>query len=195
MLLLPVLVAAVGVTVSLAVRPVLVFRYLVPTLSAFPVFAAVVLGHMFHMKTSRKLAAGILSIILIAGGINYADRMVKETGTPENSFNKSWVEQQDCDLYLVMGSLTHGSTVLGCFEEDKTIYTTQVESGEANPFPNIRSYESFCPSGKERIILLTDEGEPLLKELSDEYSCSFKEQIVEGDGCVYDVYELVPYNA
>ena len=191
-LAIPVLVAVIGIIVSIIVRPVFIFRYLAPSLWAFPVFAAIVLDHMLDTKKNNKLVVGILSVILLAGGINAAGWMVAENRVCENPLDKTWVDQQDCDMYLVICSKPHASTVLACFEQEKTIYITRREAGDATPFSNIQPYASFCPQGKERIILLLDKGENPSEKIPDGYSCSYKEQIMEDDGCVFDVYELIP---
>ena len=192
-LLLPVLVAGVGVAVSAIVRPVLVFRYLIPSLCVLPVFAALVLAPMFEAEKDRRLAAGVLSVILITGVINAVGWTVRENTEPENAFNRAWAERQDCDTYLVTASRTHASTVLAYFEEEKPIYASTIESGEANPFPNIFPLpEPFCPAGKEKLILITDKGKDPSEGVPEGYSCRWAEQIVEDDGCVYDIYELNP---
>ena len=192
LLLLPILVAAIGIAVSIVVRPVLLFRYLIPTLCVLPVFAAIILDHMFDTEKSKKLAVVILSIIMLGGALNATSLLIKECSRPENLFDKAWVKEQDCDLYLVISLNTHASTMLACFEEDKPIYAVTVESGDANPFPNIESYNSFDINDDKSIILITDNNQELPSELLDNYSCIFKQNIIEGDDRVftYDVYEL-----
>lgn len=192
LLLLPTLVAAIGVAVSLAVRPVMIFRYLIPSLCVWPVFAATVLDHMLEMKEWKKFAIGILSVIILCEAVNAVSLIVIENSEPENSFDKAWVEEQDCDTYLVATWSTHASTVLACYEEEKSIYARSIESGDANPFPNIYSYDSFDRATSGNVILLIDHGVKVTDKIAYGYSYNFKGDIIEGDGDVYDVYELIP---
>ena len=175
----------IGMILSFLIRPVFVFRYIIPAISLIPVFTALTLRRSLRRVDGKVLFA----VLLVCGLIHYGGCVKDEYRKVEHPFDGQWVAQhEECDAWLVLTSDTKASTVLACYEREKPIYTNHPESGEANPFPNVYLAERF--EAKDRIALMLETWAEIPEEILKDYDVESREWVEDGDERKIGVYVM-----
>lgn len=175
----------IGMILSFLIRPVFVFRYIIPAISLIPVCTALTLRGSFRRVDGKVLFA----VVLVCGLIHYGGCVKDEYRKVEHPMDGQWVAQhEECDAWLVLTSDTHASTVLAYYEREKPIYTNHPESGEANPFPNIHLAEMY--EAKDRIALMLETWAEIPEEILKDYDVESREWVEDGGGRKIGVYMM-----
>ncbi len=160
-----------GVAVSLAVRPIFVIRYSVPTIPVFLIFASIAIARV----QPREIRALCGAVLAVSGILNYTYLFCKEYNVSDIIMSESFTERYgNCDSYIICNSdersvTDHFRGVLAYYETDKPIYSYQPLS-EANPFDNCVSMERFLPHENQFVIMLKEQSYQFPTDLMERYN-------------------------
>lgn len=183
-ILVPVLTVALGVGVSILVRPVFIIRYVIPAIPTMMIFVAIALRNI----RKEWLVASFLTIFVIGGSTNYAYMMRNEYAYAP-IISDEFAEKYDaCDSVYIVTRTAHFMGLCSYFFEDKVIYYS-AEKGSDMPFRNFQNTKDFVTEDNDMLLLLVDAGENIPDELSNEYIYEYREQVVL-DSSKADVYVL-----
>ncbi len=167
---------AVGVIASWLVRPVFIFRYIIPSLSLLVAFLAIFLG----MVNNRFLTLAVVIVMLFGGCVNYVHTL-GNADAYENPLNAEIInEYADSDCYVVLTESSHFSSIVSYYENIKPIYRLKLISGD-NPYENMKHMDDFEFGKYAKIVLLVDQGEEISPEYKDAYEVKFEKTVCEYD--------------
>ena len=181
-LAVPVGTLAVGLAASIAVRPVFVIRYLLPSVPLLVFFFAYSLAGL----KSEALVSSLMTVCLM-GGISNGLVAAKAAVFPaENRLTRSVVSSlPEYDACVVLGGNTlHASQELSYWDPETPVYTVDELLGADNPYPNRLPYEQFrqVEGSWQRVLLVLAEGDTVPEEFSD-YSAEYLRGItISGTG-------------
>ncbi len=176
--LVPLLTLLIGVGVSLAVRPVFVIRYIVPSMPLFIAALAIALGEAdrsaVYMPPMVLLA---VCFVLNYIGTTYVKYFMAESVTIEKVLSEAG--EYEC-IYFDMNKSAdpYGESqfhsLFSYYEADKQIYGNIGRLENAVPFPNTNPAEEFAGEDYDSVLYVTAEHEPIDKKLKKQYSeCKF----------------------
>lgn len=184
---------ALGVIVSIIIRPVFVVRYSVPAVPLLLVFAAAVLTEV----KPREFAALMVCILFAGGVVSYAANLQSELQRWDNGFSHELLSQFDnADGYIILDNdedikIEHFKGVLAYYEEEKPIYS-YVGTNASVPFDNIMGMEEFDSAKNNEIILLKKWSSTIPEDLLKKYKYSYAGHVAtDSPGNTVDIYRLV----
>lgn len=179
-LVVPVGTVALGVLVSILIRPIFVMRYLAPSAPLLIFFLAKELGSV----KKERIAVCLLSVIMVGclSNLLFEVRSVTyDYGTLDGGFA---AEYADADCYVVSSKNSHHiSQTLAYYASDKDVYVPDT-LGADNPYTNKHQMDELDLTGMHKVIVLTTVG----KAPEDSLTQGFRAEFVDS---VYDVYNAV----
>ena len=151
-LLVPLGTILVGIAVSFLLRPVFVIRYVVPAMPLMVFFFANALSKM----PSRKLAAVLLAVVFVGGGVNMAYLAKHAVIADEERLSAQDVQQlpEHDAVILDAGFSLHIGQELSYYDPVTPIYTDEL-LGPDNPYPNRCNVADFH-NQEDQVILVLD---------------------------------------
>lgn len=187
-LAVPLGTVAVGLAASIAVRPVFVIRYILPSVPLLVFFFAYALGN-----ARRESVVAALVTVAVMGGISNALVTAKSAVSPASDrISGTLVDslpEHDCFVVL-SGNTMHVSQELSYCDSRTPIYTVD-PLGADNPYPNRVSYADFRAEEHPQVVLVLAEGE----EIPEAFAAYDAEALVEitASGTHQDVWYLTKY--
>ena len=182
-----------GVIASIAVRPIFVIRYSIPSIPVFLVFAAIAIANM----RPREIQAAAMIIIAISGINNYVTILSRECEYWDIGFRDELAERYSyADCYVIADTsekikAEHYKGVLAYYETEKPIYSYQTVTAVV-PFDNVRSIDSFKIEENDTIILMKYWDTTIPEELLENYTYTYKGKVAtDSYFSTMDLYELV----
>ncbi len=185
MLAVPALTVAVGVLVSVIIRPVFVIRYVTPALPLMIAFVALALS---EIEWTWFVAAS-LCIAILGGGINYVHQFDQKYTFRENELNAEFIADNKCDCYIVLLKDVAPAVVLSYYNGKIPIYRKTKFSNTEHPYHNHYLIEDFDKDSYKNVIVIVEKGE----EVPAEYLEGFKEKYlmpIQQNYKYYDTYYL-----
>lgn len=173
-LAVPLGTVAVGLAASLAVRPVFVIRYILPSVPLLVFFFAYALGN-----ARREGVVAALVTVAVMGGISNGLVTAKTTLSPaEDRISTTLVGNlPEYDSFVVLsGNTMHVSQELSYCDSRTPIYTVDA-LGADNPYPNRVSYETFRQEEHPRVILVLAQGESVPEPFAAGYTAEAVAQV------------------
>lgn len=173
-LAVPLGTVAVGLAASIAVRPVFVIRYILPSVPLLVFFFAYALGN-----AHREAVVAALVTVAVMGGISNGLVTARTALFPAaDRISTTLVESfPEYDCFVVMGGNTmHISQELSYCDDQTPVYTVDA-LGADNPYPNRVPYDTFRKEENSRVILVLEEGEPIPEPFSGAYTAEVLAQV------------------
>lgn len=153
-LAVPVLTMVLGVVVSLLMRPIFIFRYLVPCSPLIIFFLAYGIGAIQR----ENLYSGAMAVLLTAFSANLIFAVEDILPNSEKFGADAAAQAEQAQAYVVLAdSHFHVSQSVSYYEDQTPIYT-QETLGAASPYSNICLLQEFSPAGLDCFAVLTNEG-------------------------------------
>ena len=153
-LAVPVLTMALGVGVSLLMRPIFVIRYLVPCAPLIIFFVA------YGIDTLQRefLRGGAVTLLLAAFCANLIFAVQDILPNPEKFGAAAVSQAEQAQAYVIQTqNHLHVSQVAAHYAPETAVYTPQT-LGAASPYQNVSPLEAFSDDGLSCLAVLTDQG-------------------------------------
>lgn len=155
-LAVPLGTAALGIAVSVLMRPIFIIRYILPST---PILLFCFCYGIVGFK--KRFVSLLLALVLLFGGaLNFLSLGKNALRTPNYSLSNAFVAQYpEAQAYVVWsGSTGLASQSLAYYAPDKNVYSPDVLAS-GNPFANWLDIAQFPQEAIDRLILFTGIGE------------------------------------
>ena len=176
-----VLTNIIGIAASIAVRPVFIERYAVPSLPLLIAAGAIGLG-----AVTKKAVTVIITLFFISGfAANYPSAVKTEYDAAELDIKQYLDEAQYEALICFVDSHLYG--VLSYYSDSAPVYRPKLSKG--SPFENIYALSDFNAGACKWAALFVPAGEPVPDELAAQFNADYV-RTVYTYGIACDMYNL-----
>ncbi|MBQ3427212.1 MAG: glycosyltransferase family 39 protein [Clostridia bacterium] len=184
--MVPMLTIALGLIVSILIRPVFVMRYAIPAIPLLFVFVALALDKIDHVI----MIIGFGLIVLSGFVPNYISQWNTEYNITHNEINEEFIDQMgdfDCVYTSMENNEQMFSCIMALYCPSKTVYRTERFDPVMLPFENLKMTDQFDESKNERILLIISAEKEVPSVFKNTYYADYKTTVntQDTDGDVY----------
>lgn len=178
-LAVPAVTFALGVGVSMAIRPIFTIRYLVPCAPLMMFFLA-----RSVCQIRRETLSGAIAAVLLVSFSGNAFFMLTDILPQSGKYDAAFAQEtaQAEAIAIVSANSLHASQIVSHYQPETPIYSLEMIEPAANPFPNVQLMEHFSTDNLSAFLIVTDPGTQPDAVLTEGFTVTFV-------GNYHDIYE------